>query len=166
MTIAFNHYSDTITILNATTGANSANMTGRIGTLNISSNIAVTGNIILSTTSNGITFGDGTKLLTRPPRFLEIIAVPSTSAQSATANVFGVVEIPVSGTINLIRARTTTGNCNVIFKINSSNIGYVNANTSGAANIVSTTINAYDELTVDVLSPTGNGLVVIVRVQE
>jgi hypothetical protein len=40
------------------------------------------------------------------------------------------------------------------------------SNTSGAANTVSTTINVYDELTVDVLSPTGNGLVVIVRVQE
>jgi hypothetical protein len=117
-------------------------------------------------TANYITFGDGTTQSTRPPRFLEIIAVPSTSAQSATANVFGVVEIPVSGTINLIRARTTTGTCNVIFKINSSNIGYVNANTSGAANTVATTINAYDALTVDVASPTGNGLVVIVRVQE
>jgi hypothetical protein len=149
-----------------------ANTTGYLSNVNglqffSSNNTIRTTSLTLTTGAGGqITFADGTTQSTRPPRFLEIIAVPSTSAQSATANVFGVVEIPVSGTINLIRARTTTGTCNVIFKINSSNIGYVNANTSGAANTVSTTINAYDALTVDVLSPTGNGLVVIVRVQE
>jgi hypothetical protein len=43
MTISFNHVSDTITILNATTGANTANNLGGIGTLNVSSNLAVTG---------------------------------------------------------------------------------------------------------------------------
>jgi hypothetical protein len=43
MTISFNHVNDTITILNATTGANTANNLGGIGTLNVSSNLAVTG---------------------------------------------------------------------------------------------------------------------------
>jgi len=149
-----------------------ANTTGYLSNVNglqffSSNNTIRTTSLTLTTGAGGqITFADGTTQSTRPPRFLEIIAVPSTSAQSATANVFGVVEIPVSGTINLIRARTTTGTCNVIFKINSLNIGYVNANANGAANTVSTTINAYDALTVDVASPTGNGLVVIVRVQE
>jgi hypothetical protein len=42
MTISFNHVSDTITLLNATTGANTANNLGGIGTLNVSSNLAVT----------------------------------------------------------------------------------------------------------------------------
>jgi len=149
-----------------------ANTTGYLSNVNglqffSSNNTIRTTSLTLTTGAGGqITFADGTTQSTRPPRFLEIIAVPSTSAQSATANVFGVVEIPVSGTINLIRARTTTGTCNVIFKINSLNIGYVNANANGAANTVSTTINAYDALTVDVASPTGNGLIVIVRVQE
>ena len=42
MTISFNHVSDTITILNATTGANTANNLGGVGTLNVSSGFAVT----------------------------------------------------------------------------------------------------------------------------
>jgi hypothetical protein len=42
MTISFNHVNDTIAILNATTGANSANMTTGVGTLNVSSSFAVT----------------------------------------------------------------------------------------------------------------------------
>jgi len=64
MSISFNHYSDTITILNAATGANTANNLGGVGTLNVSSNVAVTGNITLSSSSGGITFGDGTRQIT------------------------------------------------------------------------------------------------------
>ena len=101
-----------------------------------------------------------------PPRYMEIIAVPAANAQVAVTNIFGIVEIPVTGTINMIRARTTTGTCNAIFNINGTSIGYVSANTSGAANTVSTAISAYAALTVDVASPTGNGLVIMVRIQE
>ena len=64
MSISFNHYSDTITILNAATGANTANNLGGVGTLNVSSNVAVTGNLTLSSSSSGIIFGDGTRQTT------------------------------------------------------------------------------------------------------
>jgi hypothetical protein len=154
-----------VTVTNTTSSISNTSgalvITGGVG---VQGNL-YTGNVVLAS-ANAIVFGDNTRLSSRPPRFMEIIAVPAANAQVAVSNLFGIVEIPVSGTINMIRARTTTGTCNVSFNINGTSIGYVNANTSGAANTVATTINAYDALTVDVASPTGNGLVVMVRVQE
>jgi hypothetical protein len=76
------------------------------------------------------------------------------------------IEIPFSGTIIKVRARTTTGTVSVQFKLNGSNIGsLLNATTTGTSAVVSIPVSAYDLITIDLSNSNGNGLTISMEIQ-
>jgi len=123
------------------------------------SGLTLTGTV---TTSGSLTLGGTLQIA----RYLQIIAVSSTTALTNGTDIIGAVEIPVSGTITNIRAKTTSGTATVTFKINGSSIGSVNATSAGVSTVVSSAVTALDDLTLDVSSASGSGLFVSVTIQE
>lgn len=99
-------------------------------------------------------------------RYLQIIAVEKSTDLANGTDIIGAVEIPKAGTITSLRAKTTSGTATVAFKINGSSIGSVNATTSGANSSVSSSVSAFDDLTLDVSSASGAGLVVTLTITD
>jgi len=99
-------------------------------------------------------------------RYLQIIAVEKSTTLTNATDIIGVVEIPVSGTITNLRAKTTSGTATVTFNINSSSIGIVSATSSGVNTGISSSVTALDDLTLDVSSASGSGLVVTLTIAE
>lgn len=98
-------------------------------------------------------------------RYMQIIAVANSAALVNGSDIIGQVEIPVSGTITAIRAKTSSGTCTVTFNINASSIGSVAATTSGAESSISASVSANDDLTLDVSSASGSGLLVVLTIE-
>jgi len=98
-------------------------------------------------------------------RYMQIIAVDSGTALSNGTDIIGQVEIPVAGTITSIRAKTSSGTCTVTFNINASSIGSVAATTSGVSSAISSAVSANDDLTLDVSSASGSGLLVVLTIE-
>jgi Zn-dependent M28 family amino/carboxypeptidase len=99
-------------------------------------------------------------------RYLQLVAVEKSTALENANDIVGAVEVPVSGTINTLRAKTNTGTATVAFKINGSSIGSVSANTTGVDSSISSSVTANDDLTLDVSSANGTGLFVTLVIQE
>lgn len=99
-------------------------------------------------------------------RYIQIIAVPSTAPISDGANIIGAVESPISGTVTSLRAKTTSGTATVTFNKNGVSMGSVAATSSGVSSAVSVAITALDDITFDVASAAGAGLVVQITIQE
>ena len=121
------------------------------GTITLSPPASGTKSITLSTTSFN--------------RYMQIIAVGSGTALSNGTDIIGQVEIPVAGTITSIRAKTSSGTCTVTFNINASSIGSVAATTSGVSSAISSAVSANDDLTLDVSSASGSGLLVVLTIE-
>lgn len=98
-------------------------------------------------------------------RYMQIVAVANSAALVDGSDIIGQVEIPVSGTITAIRAKTSSGTCTVTFNINASSIGSVAATTSGVESSISASVSANDDLTLDVSSASGSGLLVILTIE-
>ena len=96
---------------------------------------------------------------------MQIVAVANSAALVDGSDIIGQVEIPVSGTITAIRAKTSSGTCTVTFNINASSIGSVAATTSGVESSISASVSANDDLTLDVSSASGSGLLVILTIE-
>lgn len=99
-------------------------------------------------------------------RYLQIIAVDKSTTLENGTNIIGAVEIPKAGTITNLRAKTTSGTATVTFKIGGSSIGSVSATASGANTSVSSSVSALDDLTIDVASASGSGLVVTLTITD
>lgn len=97
-------------------------------------------------------------------RYMEIIAVSKSTVLVNGTDIIGAIEIPVTGTITNIRAKTASGTATITFNKNASSIGSVNATTSGVSSSVSSSVTANDLLTLDVSSASGSGLVVIITI--
>jgi len=121
------------------------------GTITLSPPASGTQSITLSTTSFN--------------RYMQIIAVDSGTALSNSTDIIGQVEIPVAGTITSIRAKTSSGTCTVTFNVNASSIGSVAATTSGVSSAISSAVSANDDLTLDVSSASGSGLLVVLTIE-
>lgn len=98
-------------------------------------------------------------------RYMQIVAVANSAALVDGSDIIGQVEIPVSGTITAVRAKTSSGTCTVTFNINASSIGSVAATTSGVESSISASVSANDDLTLDVSSASGSGLLVILTIE-
>lgn len=98
-------------------------------------------------------------------RYMQIVAVANSAALVDGSDIIGQVEIPVSGTITAIRAKTSSGTCTVTFNTNASSIGSVAATTSGVESSISASVSANDDLTLDVSSASGSGLLVILTIE-
>jgi hypothetical protein len=98
-------------------------------------------------------------------RYMQIVAVANSAALVDGSDIIGQVEIPVSGTITAIRAKTSSGTCTVTFNINASSIGSVAATTSGVESSISASVSSNDDLTLDVSSASGSGLLVILTIE-
>jgi len=98
-------------------------------------------------------------------RYMQIIAVANSAVLVDGSDIIGQVEIPVAGTITSIRAKTNSGTCTVTFNINASSIGSVAATTGGAESSISASVSANDDLTLDVSSASGSGLLVILTIE-
>lgn len=97
-------------------------------------------------------------------RYMEIIAVPKSTVLTNGTDIIGAVEIPVTGTITNIRAKTASGTATVTFNKNASSIGSVSATTSGVSSSISSSVTANDLLTLDISSASGSGLVVTITI--
>jgi len=148
---AFNQANTDVTNINITSGTFGNNITIPVISVAANGRITSISNTALTTTN--------------PVRYLEIIAIQSTTTLTNQTNIIGTVEIPLAATITNIRARTTTGTANVVFNIGGTSIGYVNANTSGVSNTVSSSVSAYSALTLDVNNASGTGLLVTLTMQ-
>lgn len=111
------------------------------------------------------TSGSYTDLTNKPKRYLNAILSDSATAITNATNYITPVELPVSGTITSIRARTATGTCSVQFKRNGVALGTaISATTSGVSQAVSQAVVAGDLITVDTSSAGGNGLTISVEI--
>jgi hypothetical protein len=146
MTIAFNHYSDTITILSAATGANSANMTGGIGTLNISSNIAVTGNITVSGINLLNAISAAAQTIPQNARSTDYTLQLSDAGKhiyytQATANTLYIptfATVPFANGSTVMIVSQTTSSANVIVSPNTGVSLFLAGNTTSASRNVTT----------------------------
>lgn len=160
MTISFNHVNDTITILNATTGANTANNLGRIGTLNVSSNIAVTGNIIVSGINLLTAINASSQLIPQNPQAADYIlqisdagkhiyytqATSSTLYIPTTANVAfanGSTVMIISKTSASANVTVTPNNGVSLFLAGSSTSASRNVTTYGMASLIHVEANTW-----------------------
>lgn len=98
-------------------------------------------------------------------RYLQIVAVEKSSAIQNGTDIIGQIEFPTNGTVTNLRAKTTSGTATVTFKVNGSSIGSVNATSTGVSSAVSSAVTAYDDLTIDVSSASGTGLVVTLTME-
>ena len=99
-------------------------------------------------------------------RYIQLVAVEKSTALVDGSDIVGVIEIPFSGTMTAIRAKTTTGTCTVTVKQGGVSVGTINATTSGVSTTVSSTITAFDDITFDVASASGTGLAITIIAQE
>ncbi len=122
----------------------------------------------IKTINGSSVMGSGGLLVGTRVRYIQLVAVPTSTALSNGTNIIGAVECPVTGTVTALRAKTTSGTCTVTFNKAGVSLGTVNATSSGATNSspTNTAISALDALTFDVASASGSGLVLILTVQE
>ncbi len=103
--------------------------------------------------------------ITGVTRYLNAILSDASTAITNATGYITPVELPVSGTITSIRARTATGTCSVQFKRNGVALGTsISATTSGVSQTVSQSVVAGDLITVDTSSASGNGLTISVEI--
>lgn len=110
---------------------------------------------------------DGTNWVNaqKPKRYLNAILSDASTAITNATSYITPVELPVSGTITNIRARTATGTCSVQFKRNGVALGTaISATTSGVSQTVSQAVVAGCLITVDTSSASGNGLTISVEI--
>ena len=160
MTISFNHVSDTITLLNATTGANTANNLGGIGTLNVSSNLAVTGNIIVSSINLLTAINAAAQLIPQNPQTTDYILQSTdigkhiyyTQATSSTLYIppYSSVAFANGSTVMIISKTSSSANVTVtpntgvsLFFAGNSTSASRNVTTYGMATLIQVAANTW-----------------------
>lgn len=109
----------------------------------------------------------GITITSIPKRYLNIIAVEKSTVLVNANDIIGTVEIPVTGTITNLRAKTTSGTATVGFRLNGSTIATISATSAGVGATGSIAVSAWDDLTLDVSSVSSAvGLTVILTIQE
>lgn len=106
-----------------------------------------------------------TGLTDKPKRYLNAILSDASTAITNTTGYVTPVELPVSGTITSIRARTATGTVVTQFKLNGSPLGTaISTTSSGVSQTVSQYGAAGSLVTIDTSSASGNGLTISVEI--
>ena len=114
---------------------------------------------------DGVTAFNSLPVSNKLPRYLSAVLSDASTVITDSTDYITPVELPVSGTITSIRARTATGTCSVQFKRNGVALGTAIASTtSGVSQTVSQAVVAGDLITVDTSSASGNGLTISVEI--
>lgn len=133
------------------------------------------GSVNLDNTGSGsaITLSsDGTNLLLNGTavggggdKYIQIIAVEKATAIANGTDIIGAIEIPFAGTITSMRAKTISGTCTVTVKKGGSSLGTISATSSGVNTTVNSSVAAFDDITFDVASASGSGLVITLTLE-
>jgi hypothetical protein len=99
-------------------------------------------------------------------RYMEIIAISSTTAITNATNIIGQVEFPIAGNVISYRAKTSSGTANISFNINGTTVAVVPATSAGVSNNITTAISQFDDLTIDTSAASGSGLLVTLTIQS
>jgi hypothetical protein len=91
--------------------------------------------------------------------------VEKSTAIADGTDIVGAFEIPFAGTLSSIRAKTISGTCSVTVKKNGASTGSISATTSGVNSGVSAAVSAFDDITIDVSSANGSGLIITLTVE-
>lgn len=111
------------------------------------------------------TSGSYNDLSDKPKRYLNAILSDASTAITDTTGYITPVELPVSGTITSIRARTASGTVITQFKLNGVALGTaISTTSSGVSQTVSQYGAAGSLVTIDTSSADGNGLTISVEI--
>lgn len=110
-----------------------------------------------SPTLGGAAVGGGNK-------YIQVIAVEKATAIADGTDIIGAIEIPFDGTITSMRAKTISGTCTVTVKKGGASLGTIAATATGVNTAVTSSVTAFDDITFDVSSASGSGLVITLTV--
>ena len=101
-------------------------------------------------------------------RYVQIIAIEKDTVLVDSQDLLGDYEIPFAGVALELRAKTNTGTCTVEFINNGNSMGQLPVSDGGnsTTTIANATIAQYADMTFKVLSASGTGLTIMMKIRE